>query len=193
MDRVASSIILPCKYSTFGCKVSLLYTQRRKHEGTCEFRPYSCPLKEFSCNWEGSLKKVLPHLTEFHKILELSSFEYFEIIIPDIEDARPGYSSYVISYYEEHFFVVIVKRPKCYGHQHFFATVQMIGTREQAEDFVYRIDINGPRGYVGWQARTRSIREGVFSAITNSDCLVFAAEHFVQNGKLTISVTTCMF
>jgi hypothetical protein len=188
MDRVASSIILPCKYSTFGCTVSLLYTQRRKHEGTCEFRPFFCPLKEFSCNWEGSLKVLLPHLTEFHKNLKLYPFEYFEIIIPDIEDAKPGYWSYVISYYEEHFFVVIVKQPKCYGHQHFFATVQMIGTREQAENFEYSICICGPRGYVNWRARTRSIREGVFSAITNSDCLVFPAEPFVENGKLSISV-----
>ena len=58
MEKVASTVMFPCKYSSGGCTVSLLHTEKVDHEETCEFRPYSCPCPGASCKWQGSLEQV---------------------------------------------------------------------------------------------------------------------------------------
>ena len=114
--------------------------------------------------------------------------------------------------------LVLEKQEKFDGHQQFFAIVQLIGTRKQAENFAYRYDrnkffkfliqilkypfesvfrleLNGQRRRLTWEATPRSIHEGVSSAILNSDCLVFdtsIAQLFADNGNLGINVTISM-
>merc|ERR1712037_773667 len=51
MEKVASTVMFPCKYSSGGCTVSLLHTEKVDHEETCEFRPYSCPCPG-SCDFD---------------------------------------------------------------------------------------------------------------------------------------------
>ncbi|GLG93644.1 Uncharacterized protein GBIM_00998 [Gryllus bimaculatus] len=67
MEKVAGTVMFPCKYSTTGCNVSVLHTEKGEHEDTCEFRPYSCPCPGASCKWQGSLESVMPHLMMSHK------------------------------------------------------------------------------------------------------------------------------
>jgi len=91
--------------------------------------------------------------------------------------------------------LVLEKQEKFDGHQQFFAIVQLIGTRKQAENFAYRLELNGQRRRLTWEATPRSIHEGVSSAILNSDCLVFdtsIAQLFADNGNLGINVTISM-
>ena len=66
------------------------------------------------------------------------------------------------------FRLVLEKQEKFDGHQQFFAIVQLIGTRKQAENFAYRLELNGHRRRLTWEATPRSIHEGVSSAILNS-------------------------
>lgn len=58
-----------------------------------------------------------------------------------------------------------------------------------------RLELNGHRRRLTWEAMPRSIHEGVSSAILNSDCLVFdtsIAQLFADNGNLGINVTISM-
>lgn len=94
-----------------------------------------------------------------------------------------------------HFMLVLEKQEKYDGHQQFFAIVQLIGTRKQAENFAYRLELNGHRRRLTWEATPRSIHEGIATAIMNSDCLVFdtsIAQLFAENGNLGINVTISM-
>lgn len=43
MEKLATTMMFPCKYSSSGCAASLLYTEKLEHEDSCEFKPYSCP------------------------------------------------------------------------------------------------------------------------------------------------------
>ena len=43
------------------------------------------------------------------------------------------------SCFGHHFMLVLEKQEKFDGHQQFFAIVQLIGTRKQAENFAYRL------------------------------------------------------
>lgn len=61
--------------------------------------------------------------------------------------------------------------------------------------FLKRLELNGLRRRLTWEATPRSIHEGVQSAIMNSDCLVFdtsIAQLFADNGNLGINVTISM-
>jgi E3 ubiquitin-protein ligase SIAH1 len=94
-----------------------------------------------------------------------------------------------------HFMLVLEKQEKFHGYQQFFFIVQLIGSRIQAENFEYRSELNGQGRRLTWEATTRSIHEGVSSAIMNSDCLVFdtnIAQLFADNGNLGINVTISM-
>ena len=52
----------------------------------------------------------------------------------------PGAVDWVMmqSCFGHHFMLVLEKQEKFDGHQQFFAIVQLIGTRKQAENFAYR-------------------------------------------------------
>ncbi len=43
MEKVASTVVFPCKYSANGCPALLLHTEKIDHEDACENRPYFCP------------------------------------------------------------------------------------------------------------------------------------------------------
>eukprot|EP00088_Acartia_fossae_P051594 TRINITY_DN5797_c0_g1_i2.p1 TRINITY_DN5797_c0_g1~~TRINITY_DN5797_c0_g1_i2.p1 ORF type:complete len:309 (+),score=51.95 TRINITY_DN5797_c0_g1_i2:257-1183(+) len=195
MEKVASTVLFPCKYSSGGCSMTLLHTEKVDHEETCEFRPYSCPCPGSSCKWQGGLEQVMAHLMQIHKSITTLQGEDIVFLATDIN--LPGAVDWVMmqSCFGHHFMLVLEKQEKFDGHQQFFAIVQLIGTRKQAENFAYRLELNGHRRRLTWEATPRSIHEGVSSAILNSDCLVFdtsIAQLFADNGNLGINVTISM-
>lgn len=59
----------------------------------------------------------------------------------------------------------------------------------------FRLELNGHRRRLTWEATPRSIHDGVQAAINSSDCLVFdtnIAQLFADNGNLGINVTINM-
>lgn len=195
MEKVANSVLFPCKYASSGCEITLPHTEKAEHEELCEFRPYSCPCPGASCKWQGSLDAVMPHLMHQHKSITTLQGEDIVFLATDIN--LPGAVDWVMmqSCFGFHFMLVLEKQEKYDGHQQFFAIVQLIGTRKQAENFAYRLELNGHRRRLTWEATPRSIHEGIATAIMNSDCLVFdtsIAQLFAENGNLGINVTISM-
>ncbi|XP_044540028.1 E3 ubiquitin-protein ligase SIAH2-like [Gracilinanus agilis] len=184
------------QYATTGCSLTLHHTEKPEHEDICEFRPYSCPCPGASCKWQGSLEAVMSHLMHAHKSITTLQGEDIVFLATDIN--LPGAVDWVMmqSCFGHHFMLVLEKQEKYEGHQQFFAIVLLIGTRKQAENFAYRLELNGNRRRLTWEATPRSIHDGVAAAILNSDCLVFdtaIAHLFADNGNLGINVTisTC--
>uniref|UniRef100_A0A672HBB0 E3 ubiquitin-protein ligase n=1 Tax=Salarias fasciatus TaxID=181472 RepID=A0A672HBB0_SALFA len=100
------------------------------------------------------------------------------------------------SCFSENFLLVLEKQQHLEGHQQFFAVVLLIGTREQADAFAYRLQLSGRhRRRLTWEAAPRSIHDGVAAAILDGDCLVFdstVAQLFADDGNLGINVTISM-
>uniref|UniRef100_A0A8C2HJY8 E3 ubiquitin-protein ligase n=2 Tax=Cyprinus carpio TaxID=7962 RepID=A0A8C2HJY8_CYPCA len=195
MEKVASTLPFPCKYASAGCLLSLHHSEKPEHEEVCEFRPYTCPCPGASCKWHGSLEAVMPHLMHAHKSITTLQGEDIVFLATDIN--LPGAVDWVMmqSCFGHHFMLVLEKQEKYEGHQQFFAIVLLIGTRKQAENFAYRLELNGNRRRLTWEATPRSIHDGVAAAIMNSDCLVFdtsVAHLFADNGNLGINVTISM-
>ncbi|XP_077002887.1 E3 ubiquitin-protein ligase SIAH1-like [Tamandua tetradactyla] len=195
MDKVADSLRFPCKYESSGCEMTLPHTEKANHEELCEFRPYSCPCPGESCKWQGPLNAVRTHLTHQHKSITTLVGEDMIFLATDIN--LSGTVDWVVmqSCFGFHFMLVLEKQEKYDGYQQFFAVVQLIGTRKEAENFAYRLELNGHRRRLVWEATPGSIREGIATAIMNSDCLVFdtsIAQLFAENGNLAITVTISM-
>ncbi|CAL8109829.1 unnamed protein product [Orchesella dallaii] len=194
MEKVAQTVFFPCKHSTNGCGTLLLHTEKLEHEENCEFRPYSCPCPGASCKWNGNLEHVLQHLLNCHKSITTLHGEDIVFLATDIN--LPGAVDWVMmqSCYGHNFMLVLEKQDRGEG-QHFYAVVQLIGSRKQSEKFAYRLELNGQRRRLAWEATPRSIHDGIASAIQSSDCLSFdanTAQTFAENGNLGINVTISM-
>ncbi|TGZ67463.1 hypothetical protein CRM22_004772 [Opisthorchis felineus] len=191
MEKLASSVLFPCKFSTSGCPETFHYTSKAEHESVCEFRPYDCPCPGASCKWLGELEQVMPHLMHHHKSITTLQGEDIVFLATDIN--LPGAVDWVMMQScFGHSFMLVLEKQERVPDQIFFALVQLIGTRKQAEQFVYRLELNGHRRRLTWEACPRSIHDGVQSAISSSDCLVFdlnTAQLFADNGNLGINVT----
>lgn len=192
MEKVAATVYFPCRYHNNGCQSHLLHTDKIEHEEQCEYRPYSCPCPGASCKWNGNLDDVMEHLLTQHKSITTLQGEDIVFLATDV--TLPGAVDWVMmqSCFGNHFMLVLEKQEKFDGHVQFFAVVQLIGARKQAQQFAYRLELNGHRRRLTWEATPRSIHEGVSSAIQNSDCLVFdtaVAQMFSENGNLGINVT----
>lgn len=135
------------------------------------------------------------HLMQQHKSITTLQGEDIVFLATDIN--LPGAVDWVMmqSCFGHNFMLVLEKQEKLEGQQMFYAIVQLIGTRKQAENFAYRLELNGHRRRLSWEATPRSIHDGVQSAIIASDCLVFdtnIAQLFADHGNLGINVTISM-
>uniref|UniRef100_A0A8D3ATU9 E3 ubiquitin-protein ligase n=1 Tax=Scophthalmus maximus TaxID=52904 RepID=A0A8D3ATU9_SCOMX len=164
-------------------------------EACVELRPCTCPCPGATCEWRGSLEAVVPHLMHAHKSIATLQGEDVVLLATDIN--LPGAVDWVMlqSCFSHHFLLVLEKREKFGGHQRFFAVVLLVGGRERAEHFAYRLELNGRRRRLTWEATPRSVHDGVAAAILNDDCLAFddsIAQLFADNGNLGINVTISM-
>ncbi|XP_053435033.1 E3 ubiquitin-protein ligase SIAH1-like [Nycticebus coucang] len=192
MEKVASSVLFPCKYASFGCGITLPPMEKADHEELCEFRPYSCPYPGVSCKWQGPLDAVVPHLMHKHKPLTALQGEDTVLLATNINLSGVVHWVMMQSCFGFHFMVVLEKQENYYGQERFLAILQLIGTPEQAKNFAYQLELTGHRRRLTWEAIPRSIQEGIATAFMKSDCLTFdasIAQLFAKNGDLGINVT----
>lgn len=195
LEKIANTVRFPCKFSTSGCPLNFHHADKTEHEELCEFRPYCCPCPGASCKWQGGLSDVMEHLKKIHKSITTLQGEDIVFLATDIN--LPGAVDWVMmqSCFDYNFMLVLEKQEKydpAQPTQMFYAVVQLIGSKKEADNFVYRLELSASRRRMSWEATPRSIHEGVVVAIQQSDCLAFdsnAAQLFAENGNLGINVT----
>ncbi|EFO88360.1 hypothetical protein CRE_06228 [Caenorhabditis remanei] len=195
LEKIANTVRFPCKFSNSGCPLNFHHIDKMDHEELCEYRPYSCPCPGASCKWQGALSDVMDHLKKVHKSITTLQGEDIVFLATDIN--LPGAVDWVMmqSCFDFNFMLVLEKQEKydpAQSTQMFYAVVQLIGSKKEADNFVYRLELSANRRRMSWEATPRSIHEGVAFAIQQSDCLAFdtsAAQLFAENGNLGINVT----
>uniref|UniRef100_A0A7E4VRA0 E3 ubiquitin-protein ligase n=1 Tax=Panagrellus redivivus TaxID=6233 RepID=A0A7E4VRA0_PANRE len=196
MERIASTLIFPCRYN--GCTQSFAAQEKVEHEEVCEHRPYSCPCPGAACKWQGALPEVMTHLVRNHKSITTLQGEDIVFLATDIN--LPGAVDWVMmqNCFGYYFMLVLEKQDKAElqtstaNTQMFYAVVQLIGAKNDAESFMYRLELNNRRRRLTFEGTPRSIHEGVSGSINQSDCLCFdtnQAQLFSENGNLGINVT----
>ncbi|XP_006884616.1 PREDICTED: seven in absentia homolog 3 [Elephantulus edwardii] len=150
--------------------------------------PCTCPL--FSCQWEGHLEVVGPHLRQTHRVDILQGAEMV-FLATDMHLPAPADWVTMHSCLGHHFLLVLRKQERHEGHPQFFATMMLIGTPKQADCFTYRLELSRNHRRLKWEATPRSVLECVDSVITEGDCLVLntsLAQLFSDNGSLAIGI-----
>lgn len=187
LDRLANTFEFPCKYNFNGCNWKSYWFDKREHELNCEYISYSCPCPGSSCKWTGLLSQVMQHLSEHHKSITTLSGEDIVFLATDIN--LKGAVDWVMiqSCFNHHFLLVLEKQETKTGQQQFFAIVQLIGSQKDAARFRYKLelssDVVGNMKRLQWEATPKSIMDGIQSAISTHDCLVFdarMAQHFLS-------------
>ncbi|NXH18151.1 SIAH3 protein, partial [Bucco capensis] len=150
--------------------------------------PCTCPL--FSCPWEGHLEVVVPHLRQRHSINILQGAE---IVFLATDMHLPAPTDWILmhSCLGHHFLLLLRKQEKHAGHPQFFATMLLVGTPRQADNFTYRLELSRNQRHLKWEATPRSVLEHVDSVISDGDCLVLntsLAQLFSDNGSLAIGI-----
>ncbi|XP_029957262.1 E3 ubiquitin-protein ligase Siah2-like [Salarias fasciatus] len=181
------------------CSSACVPSQRHSEtveSDVCESGPCSCPCPGASCQWHGTLEAVVPHLRHTHKSITTLQGEDVVFLASNIGVRGAVDWLMLQSCFSENFLLVLEKQQHLEGHQQFFAVVLLIGTREQADAFAYRLQLSGRhRRRLTWEAAPRSIHDGVAAAILDGDCLVFdstVAQLFADDGNLGINVTISM-
>ncbi|KAK6025177.1 seven in absentia protein [Ostertagia ostertagi] len=196
LEKIANTVRFPCKFASSGCPLFFYHFDKVEHEETCECRPYSCPCPGAACKWQGALNDVMDHLKKVHKSITTLQGEDIVFLATDIN--LPGAVDWVMmqSCFGYNFMLVLEKQEKFdHGQQVFYAVVQLIGAKKEADNFMYRLELSTHRRRLCWEATPRSIHEGVAHAIQLSDCLAFdtpTAQLFAENGNLGINVTISM-
>ncbi|SPP87511.1 probable E3 ubiquitin-protein ligase sinah [Drosophila guanche] len=190
MENVASKLFFPCKHSHCGCKLILTYSEKKRHEDDCEYRPFFCPYPDEKCEWEGPLEDVFGHLIARHE--NVITMEGHDIIFlatnVDLEGALDW--TMVQSCHGRQFLLSLEKIHLGEGCQQFFAACRMIGTMRDAAEFDYSILLESNNRTLRWQSKPRSIRES-FVTFTNADFLVLnksTVELFSEDGNLALNV-----
>lgn len=87
---------------------------------------------------QGELDKVMVHLQHAHKNIYILNGEDIVFLATEINLAGAVDWVMIQSCFGHHFVLVLEKQESCDGHTQFYAIVQLIGSRKQAEHFAYR-------------------------------------------------------
>nr|CAD7451848.1 unnamed protein product [Timema tahoe] len=173
MENLSCFISFPCKFVVRGCKALLFQRKMAAHVKACEFQPYSCPCPGAPCKWQGYLEDVLPHLKTSHK--NITTLKGDDIFFQPTDVDLFGEVDWAMlqSCFNHNFMIVLKKRELIKGNEQFFAFAQLVGPRQQAKKFKYRLQLDGPGRRLLWEMNTSSIHEDVSPAFMKSNCLVF--------------------
>ncbi|KAL6349861.1 hypothetical protein AAG906_001748 [Vitis piasezkii] len=68
LERIVTSLELPCKYQSFGCLGTYPNYNKLKHESQCVYRPYYCPYVGPECTVISNIPYLVTHLKDDRKI-----------------------------------------------------------------------------------------------------------------------------
>lgn len=194
MDRVADSVLFPCRYAYQGCTATVLHRGKAAHEELCDFQPFCCPCPGIACPWQGPLRAVLAHLMQHEVITTLQGAEVV-FLASDVHISGALDWVMVQACYGCQFMTVLGKREDHQGCQQFFSVVQFIGPPGQAQQFAYRLQLRRRRRCLVWESVPLSLREDPEAAFRSGDCLLFEAstlQHFTEGGNLNMKVSIAM-
>ncbi|KAJ3683793.1 hypothetical protein LUZ60_014020 [Juncus effusus] len=160
LEKIASSLIIPCKYQNSGCPSKLPYYSMIEHESRCEMRPYNCPYAGSECNVVGDVGFLVEHLRDDHKVdmHEGCSFNHRYVKGNPHEVENATWMLTVFScfgqYFCLHFEAFQLGEAPVY-----IAFIRFMGNETEARNYGYTLEVGGNGRKLTWQGVPRSIRD----------------------------------
>lgn len=73
LEKVITTISLPCPFAQFGCKMRMRLSERENHVMGCNFTPFRCPI--YHCSERVGFNTIVDHLHSEHRITEVDAEE----------------------------------------------------------------------------------------------------------------------
>ncbi|XP_066150682.1 uncharacterized protein [Euwallacea fornicatus] len=165
LEKVVERMIYPCKYHKMGCYVALKSGEVRRHEGSCEYGPYDCPMEELeNCRARYNKNEIISHMESVHNNYILKTDR---VNIPFGSGDQLINRLFVIKYANRLF-----KTCFEYRNNEFYWALQLIGPAEECKKFRFELDIidNSDK-------KLRQYARGLCVPVTK------VAEHFTKKGS----------
>ncbi|KAF5286825.1 hypothetical protein FQA39_LY00358 [Lamprigera yunnana] len=138
LEKLTRIIKYNCKYIDLDCPFQLNSEEIKDHEANCKFGPYNCPFDEFrECKWKRKLSNIIYHAKTCHEddILEVN---YLTRAYLDTSSEDTDEDCYIIKSFGGLFRIIFKFCSKM-----FYWSIQYVGPSEEAEKFMYELDIDG--------------------------------------------------
>ncbi|KAK7243374.1 hypothetical protein RIF29_38168 [Crotalaria pallida] len=160
LEKLAASLIVPCKYQGFGCKGIYLYHNRIKHESQCPHRPYNCPYAGSECTVLGDIPSLVAHLKDDHKVDVHNGctfhHRYAKSNPQEVENATWMLTLFSCfgQYFCLHFEAFQLGTAPVY-----IAFLQFMGDDNEAKNYSYSLEVCGDGKKMIWEGVPKSIRD----------------------------------
>ncbi|KAF5298239.1 hypothetical protein FQR65_LT09750 [Abscondita terminalis] len=136
LESLTKLIKYHCKYKDFGCTFVSNSAIIKNHESNCKHGPYDCPFEKYNeCKWKGKLNDIMGHVRNEHEehILDSGLVTWpFDTEYSNDDDR----DCYVIEAHNEVFRLIFK-----YEQRVFYWSIQYIGPAEEAQSYMYELDI----------------------------------------------------
>ena len=201
LEKLASfsRLHFTCKYVLNGCPIATVLKNKRIHEQSCPFRPYSCSdfypdHHNWQCCWSGNSGQLVQHMMAAHLLPIYVLTDSLDIVCNYRVDLRECLWESLIVYGDKIFLFKLAKKSDAFN-----AVLVLIGEQTASDQFRYKleVDIDGSNGTeLLCQSKPISIRDKKLKSILfGSDGLHFSSEmvkHCVQRGFIAIKVRITM-
>ncbi|XP_042046414.1 E3 ubiquitin-protein ligase SINAT5-like isoform X1 [Salvia splendens] len=160
LEKVAEKLHLPCKYISVGCPEIIPYYGKLKHEGVCNYRPYSCPYAGSECLVVGDIQYLVDHLREEHKVDMHSgctfNHRYVKSNPRDVENA-----TWMLTVFNcfGHYFCLHFEAFQLGMAPVYMAFLRLMGDETEARNYSYSLEVGGNGRKLTWEGTPRSIRD----------------------------------
>ncbi|XP_063230332.1 uncharacterized protein LOC134535215 [Bacillus rossius redtenbacheri] len=164
-EMFAERLDYPCKNAHLGCDSTFTLKEKEDHEANCAFRFYKCIL----CPWKGLHRELLPHLVKDHPGKVGHGAEQ-EILLELGDMTASANQNWIVSAMNEIFRVnfILAKRQ---SNMQIMGSVQFIGPRRRADDFIYTFEVKSEEfdQHCIFSRKTHSDLDKCYTYYTNGD------------------------
>ncbi|CEM19291.1 unnamed protein product [Vitrella brassicaformis CCMP3155] len=192
LERLAESLDeINCKYSCYGCRVTVKYATKKDHEQKCAFRPFPCLHVCQGCSFEGSSNELVRHLVEEHGYTQHETHRISFICSKANVTVHPGsageeaehyvWQKSIYSCYDKHFVLRIHRKVDV--DPQFYISVAVLHSRHHSNR--YSIATSGNHRKYTFEGPVWSIRKGFKEIERVRDCLILPENIalFLSGGK----------
>ncbi|XP_044736025.1 putative uncharacterized protein DDB_G0282133 [Chrysoperla carnea] len=181
----------PCKYHIRGCNTMVALHEKSDHEYECNFKIFKCEYGRFCpkpCEWEGPYSEIQTHFRSQHVKFPFSKTPPLSVKMR-IPGGSFSFIQMIKAYNELFWFKYRIDSEK----QKVFFVFQLIGTKKQASEFLYELEIISlidANNAIHFTEKCYSVSENISNIFESEQCAVTSfskIKNFIVDNRLTFN------